>query len=66
MARTVTPKPLKRTGETSNGHRCSVLAAVFVVVLALIGVLLTRGQHHADEACEFVGGGGDGLGFVHA
>lgn len=36
------------------------------VVLALIGVLLPLGEHGVDEAGEFVGGGGDGLGFVHA
>ena len=36
------------------------------IVLPLIGVLLPLGEHGVDEAGEFVGGGGDGLGFVHA
>src|ERR1700693_4350589 len=39
--------------------------AIFVVVLALIGVVLALGEHRVDESRELVGGGGDGLRFVH-
>ena len=39
---------------------------LLVVVPALVGVLLALGQHRVDQARELVGGGGDGLGLVHA
>ena len=48
----------------SSQHALAV--AFFVVVLALVGVLLALGQHRVDHARELVGGGGDGLGLIHA
>ena len=52
----------RRVGTGPQYARDSVL----VVVLALIGVLLALGEHRVDQAGELVGGGGDGLGLVHA
>ena len=40
--------------------------SLFVVVLALVGVLLTLGQHDVDQTGEFMGGGSNGFGLVHA
>ena len=40
--------------------------ALFVVVLALVGVFLALGKHGVDEPRELVGRSGDGLGFIHA
>ena len=40
--------------------------ALLVVVLALVGVLLALGEHGVHEPGQLVGGGGDGLGFVHS
>ncbi len=37
------------------------LVALFVVILALIGVFLALGEHRVDEAGELVGCGGDSL-----
>jgi hypothetical protein len=37
-----------------------------VVVLALIGVFLTLGEHGVAQPGEFVSGSGHSLGFVHA
>ena len=39
---------------------------LLVVVLALVGVRLTLGQHQVDQSGQFVGSGSDGFGFVHA
>lgn len=39
--------------------------SLFVVGLALVGVFLALSQHCVDQPRELVGGGGDGLGFVH-
>ena len=38
--------------------------ALLEVVLPLIGVFRTFGQHRIDQASQLVGGGGDGLGPV--
>lgn len=38
----------------------------FEIVLPLIGVLPPFGEYGVDEAGDFLGGDGGGLGFVHA
>jgi hypothetical protein len=42
-----------------------LVVTLLVVVLALVGVLLALGEHGIDEACQLVGGSGDGFGLVH-
>src|ERR1019366_371391 len=39
--------------------------ALLVVVLALVGVLLTPGEHRVDQPSQLVGSRGDGLWLVH-
>ena len=40
--------------------------ALLVVLLALVDILLTSGEHQVDQAGELVSGGRDVLGLVHA
>lgn len=44
----------------------SLARALLAIVLAVVGVLLARGEHRVDPAGEFVRGSGDGLGLVDA
>ena len=50
-------------GELSDD---SFAVAFLEVVLALVSVFLALGQQGVDQASELMGGGGDGLGLVHA
>ena len=44
----------------------ALAVALLLVVLRLIGVLLTLGQHRADLPSQLVRRSGDGLGLVHS
>ena len=52
-------------GAQSELAQDPVAVSLFVIGLALVGVLLALGQHRVDQPSQLVGGGGDGLGFVH-
>ena len=53
-------------GALGQGSQNAFAVALLVVVLTLIRVYLALGQHRVDEPRQLVGGGADGLGFVHA
>ena len=52
-------------GTLSQLSEYALAVAFFVIVLTSVGIFLVLGQHRIDQAGELMGGGGDGLGFVH-
>ena len=47
-------------GAPIEGVQHALAVALLAVVLALVGVFLTFGEHGVDQSGQFVGGGGDG------